>query len=99
MGEDEPRLTDIGPFRIPPPCIYLIPAIVPGGTVTKTVAQQIADVTLLQTFHTCFRGRDDEINYIDFGIKFVGAESWRKTTVSRADIIQAESEMTPFWRC
>jgi len=55
--------------------------------VTKSVAQQIADVTLLQAFHSCFRGHDDELNFVDFEILLVGSETWRKTTVTRAGIV------------
>ncbi|SEQ43824.1 hypothetical protein SAMN05216548_104273 [Faunimonas pinastri] len=98
MGEDGPRLTDLGPFRVPPPCVYMFPAIVPAGAVTKAIAQQLADVTLLQAFHTCFGGRDDEVNFVDFEIQLTGSETWRKTTVTRADIVQVESEMTPIRR-
>ena len=97
-NEPEPRLTDVGPFRVPPPCIYMFPAIVPGGAVTKAIAQPIADVAILAAFHECFRGHDDEINFVDFEIQFTGAETWRKTTVTRAGIVQAESEMTPIRR-
>lgn len=97
-SEAESRLTEVGPFRVPPPCIYMFPAIVPGGAVTKAMAQQVGDVTLLQAFHNCFRGREDEINYVDFEIRFVGGETWRKTTITRGGIIQVESEMTPIRR-
>jgi hypothetical protein len=91
-------LTDIGPFRVPPPCIYMFPAIVPGGAITKAEAQRVADVTLLQAFFTCFRGHEDEVNFVDFEVQAVGAETWRKTTVRRSGIVQAESEMTPIRR-
>lgn len=43
-------------------------------------------------------GGEDDIHYVDFKIHVVGPETWRKTTVTLADIIQAESEMTPIWR-
>ena len=97
-SEAVPRLADVGPFRVPPPCIYMFPAIVPGGAVTKAVAQPIADVMILQAFHSCFQGSDDEINCVDFEVQMSGAEIWRKTTVTRAGIVQAESEMTPIRR-
>lgn len=96
--EPRPRLTDVGPFRVPPPCIYLFPAVVPGGAVTRVVAQPIAEVALLQAFHTCFGGREEELNFVDFEIQLTGAETWRKTTITRAGIVQAESEMTPIRR-
>lgn len=97
-GEQSPRLTDVGPFRIPPPCIYMFPAIVPGGAVTKAVAQPIAEVAILQAFHACFEGRNEELNFVDFEVQLSGAETWRKTTVTRGGIVQAESEMTPIRR-
>ena len=97
-SEAVPRLADVGPFRVPPPCIYMFPAKVPGGAVTKAVAQPIADVMILQAFHSCFQGSDDEINWVDFEVQMSGAEIWRKTTVTRAGIVQAESEMTPIQR-
>jgi len=97
-GETVPRLTDIGPFRVPPPCIYMFPAIIPGGAVTKAVAQQIADVTLLQAFHRCFHGHDAELNFVDFEIQLAGSETWRKTTITRAGIVRVESEMMPIRR-
>lgn len=97
-GDVEPRLTEIGPFRVPPPCIYMFPGIVPGGAVTKAVAQQVGDVTLLQAFHNTFRCSGDEVNYVDFEIQLVGAETWRKTTVTRGGMIQVESDMTPIRR-
>ncbi|MDB5586887.1 MAG: hypothetical protein JWP26_1857 [Devosia sp.] len=98
MGEMEPRLTDVGPFRVPPACLYSFPGIIPGGAVTIAIAQQLEDVTLLQAFHTCFRGRDDEVNFVDFEIEVVGGETRRKTTVTRGGIVQLESEMTPIRR-
>lgn len=65
---------------------------------TKPVAQQIADVTLLQAVHSCFRGHDDELNFVDSEILLVGSETWRKTPITRAGIVHVESEMTPIRR-
>lgn len=98
LDEAEPRFTDIGPFRVPPPCIYMFPAIVPGGAITKAVAQPMSDVLLLQAFHRCFQGRDNEVNQVDFEIEMHGTEIWRKTTVTRAGLVQMESDMTPIRR-
>lgn len=97
-GEVVPRQLDVGPFRVPPPCIYMFPAIVPGGAKKKAIAQRIAEVTLLQAFHSCFGGSDVELNFVDFTIQIAGTETWRKTTITRAGIVQIESEMTPIRR-
>lgn len=98
IGGAEPRFTDVGPFRVPPPCIYMFPSIVPGGAVTKAVSQPISDVVLLNAFQICFRGRDNELNHVDFEIEVHGVETWRKTTVTRGGIVQIESELTPIRR-
>lgn len=62
-------------------------AAVPSCAVTKAVAQQIGDVTLLQAFYACFRGREDEVNYVDFETLLVGAVTLRMTTIRRGGIV------------
>lgn len=94
LGEEEPRLTNVGPFSVPPPCIYMFPAIVPGVAAPKAMAQPIVEVTLLNAFHTHFRGNNDEVNFVDFEIQTIDTETWRKTTVTRGGVVQVESGMT-----
>lgn len=93
-----PRLTDIGPFRVPPPCIYMFPADVPNKTAPTAIAQKTSEVALLGAFQACFAVADDEVNFVDFEIRLGGSETCRKTTITRAGIVQTESEMTPIRR-
>lgn len=92
------RLTDLGPFRTPPACIYLLPASIPSLTNTHAPAQRLTDVEFLGAFHSCFGGRDEEIHYVDFDLAKQGRELLRKTTVRRAGVVQQESEMTAIRR-
>lgn len=92
------RLTEIGPFRTPPACIYLFPATIPNTGAPRATAQTIDAVELLSAFHTCFQGKADEINYVDFDISLRGDELVRKTTVRRGGLVQRESEMTAIRR-
>lgn len=92
------RMTEVGPFRVPPACIYMFPAVAPSFETSSTKAQQVSDVELLLAFHTCFHGRNDEVNYTDFEVEDRSGEIFRKTTVVRGGVIQRESSMTPLRR-
>jgi hypothetical protein len=92
------RVTDLGPFRTPPACIYLLPATIPSLAIPHVVAQELTDVDLLAAFHACFQGRDEEVHQVDFSIAQNGTELMRQTTVRRAGAIQQTSEMTAIRR-
>jgi len=92
------RLTDLGPFRTPPACVYLLPATIPAVSNPRVVAQQLAEVELIAAFQACFGGRDEELHYVDFEVAKRGRELLRKTTVRRGGLVQQESEMTAIRR-
>lgn len=96
---DENRLTAVGPFRVPPPCIYLLPRTVPKpSTDPNPTAQRLDQAPLLQAFHTCFLGRNDEVNYVDFQVGVQGTDTVRRTVIRRAGVVQRASDMTPIRR-
>ena len=93
------RRTEVGPYNLPPPCIYMFPATIPSPRNNPyPPAQALEDVHLLQAFYDCFNGAPDEVNYVDFEVSHVGAETVRKTRVVRDGIVQRESEATPIRR-
>ena len=92
------RMTDVGPFKVPPTCIYVFPAVAPGLANAHAPPQDLAGVELLQAFHTCFKGRDDEVNYVRIDVEDLGGETSRKTTVTRGGVVQRESTMMPIRR-
>lgn len=89
----EQRLTDVGPFRVPPTCIYVFPPRLPTLDAPSALAQELSSVELLQAFHKGFRGSDDEVNYVRFDIEDHVGEIRRRTTISRGGVVQRESEM------
>lgn len=95
---DASRATDLGPFRTPPACIYLLPATIPSLDEPHAVAQELTQVELLAAFHTCFHGRDDELHQVDFRVAQSGSELMRQTTVRRAGSVAQVSEMTAIRR-
>lgn len=96
-GED--RLTAVGPYILPPPCIYVFPSTVPSPRNNPNPPpQNLDDVQLLRAFHDCFQGRDDEVNYVSFEVGYRGTDTVRKTTVTRNGKVQRESDQTAIRR-
>ncbi|WP_222594249.1 hypothetical protein [Kozakia baliensis] len=96
--KDGERLTDIGTFRVPPACIYLFPSNIPSGAVPVASAQPVEAVELLSAFHRCFKGKDSELNHVDFELLQNGSDLMRRTTIWRAGAVQKVSDMTPIRR-
>lgn len=91
--------TTVGPFRLPPPCIYLFPATIPSPRNNPhPMAQSLDDVELLAAFNACFQGDAAEVNAVDFMVQYRGSDILRITRVSRSGVIQQESAPTAIRR-
>ncbi len=78
------RITTIGPYSLPPPCIYVFPATIPHPRNNPNpAAQSLHDVQFLKTIHAAFHGKDDELNYVDFTVQYQGTDIIRKTRIRR----------------
>jgi hypothetical protein len=78
------RLTAVGHFMLPPACIYIFPATIPQPrTNPHPVAQELDDVHFLKAVHQCFKGADNELNFVDFEVEYKGADMVRKTRIRR----------------
>lgn len=87
------RLTTTGPYKLPPPCIYVFPATIPSPRNNPhPLAQKLADIEILTAFHNCFQGRDEEISYVDFEVAYRGTDIVRTTRVKRNNIVMRTSE-------
>lgn len=97
--EDESRFTDAGPFHLPPPCIYVLPATIASPRNNPhPAAQKLEEVELLKAFSDCFNCKPDEINYVDFSVQYRGSDTMRTTRVVRAGQVQQESAPTAIRR-
>lgn len=97
-GNDS-RLTIVGPYRLPPPCIYLFPATIPSPRNNPIPsAQPLGSVEILDAIYKCFGGTESEINSVYFEVAHQGAETVRTTRVVRDGRIQIESQPTPIQR-
>jgi hypothetical protein len=99
LASDPTRATTVGPFTLPPPCIYLFPATIPGPRNNPNpAAQSITDVQLLSAFQQCFRGAVDELSFVTFEVQYRGADIVRTTRVERAGVVQRVSTPTAIQR-
>jgi len=93
------RVTLAGPYRLPPPCIYVLPATIPSPRSNPSPkAQQLEEVELLKAFHEYFKGRAEEVNYVDFQVEYRGADTVRTTKVTRDGEVQRISDATAIRR-
>jgi hypothetical protein len=96
---DPNRLTNVGPYSLPPPCVYVFPATIPSPRNNASPpSQTLDDVQILKAFNDCFGGRSEEINYVNFEVHHRGAETVRRTQIRRAGVIVRESNATAIQR-
>lgn len=99
IANAEDRITEVGPYRLPPPCIYLFPGTIPQPRNNpKPVPQKISEVGFLAALHECFGGKDEELNHVFFEAAMDGVELVRKTRIEREQKTQRESRPTPIQR-
>ena len=98
-GEDDPRITALGHYRLPPPCIYLMPATIPSPRNNPNPQPQaLADVEILQAFASCFHADANDVNSVSFTVAPAGAETVRSTAISRNGVMQHQSGQTAIRR-
>ena len=99
LKESPERATEVGSYRLPPPCIYLFPNTAPSPRNNPSPpAQNLDDVELLKAFHQCFGGADDEMNKVTFDVTHKGVETVRTTTIERAGDVRRRSDATAIRR-
>lgn len=96
---DPSRVTEVGPFSLPPPCLYVFPATIPSPRNNPTPAPQaLADVKILQAFNDSFGCQPEEINYVNFDVSHKDADTVRTTRITRDGEVQRESTPTAIRR-
>ena len=99
IKDNDDRLTQVGPYELPPPCIYLLPGTLPSARNNPHPApQKLENVELLNAFKECFGGKENEINYVTFNVGYHGSDTVRSTKIERAGIVQKESKSTSIRR-
>ena len=95
LRDDPSRTTVVGPFSLPPPCLYMLPATIPSPRNNPSPPPQaLADVQIMQAFNDCFGCVEAEINYVNFDVEHRGPDTVRTTRIRRDGAVQRESEPT-----
>ncbi len=80
----ENRSTEVGPYKLTPPCLYLFPSTIPSvRNNPKPLPHNLEEVGFMHALHTCFGGIDDEVNKVRFEVSYRGSEVVRVTTIER----------------
>ena len=99
LTNDSMRVTDVGPYSLPPPCLYLLPATIPSPRNNPSPrSQRLSDVELMQAFNDSFQCRPDEISYVSFDVAHQKADTVRTTRIVRGGQVQRESGPTAIRR-
>ena len=99
LHADASRIAEVGPYRLPPPCIYVLPPTIPSPRNNpKPAPQALSEVQILEAFHNCFGGRASEVSYVEFEVEHSGADTVRKTRIIRDGRVERESDMTAIRR-
>jgi hypothetical protein len=99
ISTDSCRSTTVGPYVLPPPCVYLMPGTIPSPRNNPHPdSQALEDVEFLRSLVACFNGKLEEVSYVDFKVGHQGAETVRTTRITRGGVIQKESGATPIRR-
>ena len=93
--EPSNRIVELGPYRLPPPCIYIFPATVATPKDNpKPPPQKIEDISFLSLLHDVFNGSDDELNYVQWEAGMKGVSLTRKVEITRCSKCVAKSRAT-----
>ncbi len=99
LATDPDRRTAVGPYALPPPCLYLFPGTIPSPRNNPAPSpQSIAQVQILRAFFDCFGCRAPELNHVRFEVEHRGRDTVRSTSVARDGIVQRESNPTAIRR-
>ena len=93
------RLIELGPYSLPPPCIYTFPGTIPSPrNNSKPRPRPVSEIGFLDAMHRCFGGFDSEINQVEIEASIDGVDLVRQTTISRDGKIRRQSTKTPIRR-
>jgi len=93
------RLQAVGPYRLPPPCLYLFPQTVPSPRNNPSPPpQNVSDVRFFDILHRVYAGADDEVHAVRFTAEQTTRDVTRRTEISRAGAVQKVSRPTAIKR-
>lgn len=92
LTADPTRATEIGPYKLPPPCVYLFPSTIPSPRNNPSPpVHTLESLEFLSALHSQFKGRDDEVFSVRLAARYSGRDLQRMTVVSRGGAVEQQS--------
>jgi len=92
-------IIEIGPHKLPPPCLYLFPQTVPSVRNNPAPeTHKLQNVEFLKIMYDAFGCRDNSLNKVSFVASNSGADIVRRTEITREGVVQKFSAQTPIKR-
>lgn len=89
----------IGPYALPPPCLYLFPSTVPSPRNNPSPnPQALTALGIADVFYRAYGCEPQEVNDVRFTVGHQGAETVRTTEIRRGGVVRRVSEPTPIRR-
>lgn len=99
LNAEPERATELGEYKLPPPCIYLFPATVPSVRNNPSPPpQKLDDVGFLKALYDVFGGTEPELTYVHLEVKHKESDTVRRTRLVRGGVEVAASDDTPIQR-
>lgn len=96
---DSTRATALGPYNLPPPCIYLFPSTIPSPRNNPNPApHSLKDLEFLSVLAARFGVWDREVSTVEFEVRYKGTDIERLTTIKIGGASQRNSTWTPIRR-
>jgi hypothetical protein len=93
------RATVLGPYNLPPPCLYLFPRTIPSPRNNPAPPPHtVVDLEFVSILSQRFGVLPDEVYSVEFAVRYRGADLERLTTISRTKSPQRTSTWTPIRR-
>lgn len=99
LVEDPSRLVTMGPYSLPPPCLYLFPRSIPAPRNNPDPpSHRLENLEFATIISGKFNVKSDEVYQVTIEARYSGADLQRLTRIKRNEAIQRESAWTPIRR-
>lgn len=91
--------TEVGPFKLPPPCIYLLPKTVGHVRLNPNPEpHSLESMKFAKALQKTFGGAEADINHVGYELRMNGTSTQRKVRVVRNGVEQKRSNWTTLRR-
>lgn len=92
LAEDPDRGTDLGQYRVPPPCLYLFPSTIPAPRNNPAPQpHQYDDLEFIRAIAQTFQAAEEDLYQVFYEVRHQGPELQRLTRIERDGSVVKES--------